>query len=117
MGAREPNSYVACPDGSALIYLTKGRVCVVDQDQLDRLLAFRWCTIVANRAVYAGTRAGKDSSLILMHRFLMAAPGGVVVHHKDGDTLNNRSSNLEILSHSDHKLLHCDERIHLRWEV
>jgi hypothetical protein len=45
----------------------------------------------------------------------MDAPEGVEVHHKDEDTLNNRRGNLEILSHSAHKLHHMDERGHLRY--
>ena len=115
MGARGPNPYTLCPDGSALIYLTKGRVCVVDQGDLEQVLTFRWCTIVAKRAVYAGSRAGKGAKLILMHRFLMGNPPDQEVHHKDNDTLNNRRDNLEVLSHAEHKLHHMDERVHLRW--
>ena len=33
---------------------------------------------------------------------------GCVVHHKDGDTHNNKLENLEILSRSEHSKLHVD---------
>ena len=29
------------------------------------------------------------------------------VHHLDGDTLNNRPSNLAVVLHSDHSKIHC----------
>jgi len=39
-----------------------------------------------------------------------------VVHHKDGDTLNNNINNLELLSGSEHRRLHLKDNVHKRWE-
>ena len=49
---------------------------------------------------------------LLMHRVLMEEhinrklKPNEVVHHKDGDILNNRMSNLEIISNSEHTAIH-----------
>lgn len=45
------------------------------------------------------------------HRLVMKAKIREIVHHKDGDPLNNDPGNLEILfSRSEHMKLHWDER-------
>jgi len=42
----------------------------------------------------------------LVHRVVARAPSGTVVHHKDGNTKNFRSSNLRVMSRSSHARLH-----------
>lgn len=37
-------------------------------------------------------------------------PKGYIVHHKDGNTLNNSTDNFELLSNSEHAILHMKER-------
>lgn len=39
-----------------------------------------------------------------------------VVHHKDGDTLNNSLNNLELMTANEHRRLHVKDNIHKRWE-
>ena len=39
-------------------------------------------------------------------------PEGYIVHHKDGNKLNNTFSNLECISNSDHKRIHLKETIY-----
>jgi hypothetical protein len=38
-------------------------------------------------------------------------PKGAVVHHKDGDPLNNDIHNLELLTRAQHQKHHCQERL------
>lgn len=38
-----------------------------------------------------------------------------VVHHKDGNTLNNDITNLELLTWKEHRQLHTKDSIHERW--
>lgn len=42
-------------------------------------------------------------------------PKGMLVHHKDRDTLNDALSNLELLSRSQHMKEHHDEILRARW--
>lgn len=55
------------------------------------------------------------------HRFVMESMLGrslrpnEIVHHKDGDTLNNDPSNLEIMNPLEHRREHVKDSIHRRW--
>ena len=40
------------------------------------------------------------------HHFINPVPDGFVVHHKDEDKLNNHVSNLEIVTHAEHRKRH-----------
>lgn len=57
-----------------------------------------------------------DGYRITEHRYVMEQFLGrklnksEVVHHKDGNRLNNKLSNLELTNHSDHMKLHNEER-------
>ena len=39
-----------------------------------------------------------------------------VVHHKDGNTLNNSLDNLELMTASEHSRFHTKDNVHKRWE-
>jgi len=89
------------------VQLTQGKRAVVDTEDIERLAAHSWYAIKSGERTYAGTKA--KGGVILMHRFIMGLGidwDGCDVHHKDGDGLNNRKSNLETLSRSDHVLTH-----------
>lgn len=45
---------------------------------------------------YAHARVPKADKRIIMHRVLMDAPAGLVVHHRNNNGLDNRRANLEI---------------------
>lgn len=47
----------------------------------------------------------------LEHRVVTQAPSGLVVHHKDGDPMNNAPDNLEVITQSEHAALHMPERV------
>jgi hypothetical protein len=75
------------------IILTRGKVAVVDDKDYDMLVALgmRWCVSDG----YAFNRA-----LGRMHRFLLEAPAGVMVDHRNGDRLDNRRENLRLCTNS-----------------
>lgn len=56
---------------------------------------------------------------LLLHRVIWedefgSIPSGMEVHHKDGDGTNNDLDNLELLSSSEHALLHKERRVEVR---
>lgn len=83
------------------IPLTQGRVALVDDEDYERLAAFRWSiTKKRNGAVYAA-RKMRGNKLVQMHRVVADAPLGVEVDHRNGDGLDNRRANLRLCSKSD----------------
>ena len=47
-------------------------------------------------------REGNKIKTIRLHRWIMNAPKGFEVHHKNGNSLDNRRENLEVLTPEEH---------------
>jgi len=68
--------------------------------------------------VYAPEHPAAVAGAVLEHRLVMEGDLGrylertEVVHHRNGDTLDNRLENLELLTQPDHARHHMIERIH-----
>lgn len=92
--------------GPQRIYLNSRVFALVDPDDYDLLSKFHWHLKQSNGCFYALRRAYKNGYRfwIRMHREVMRAPLGFVVHHKNRNTLDNRKSNLEVLTDEEHKL-------------
>lgn len=76
------------------INLTKGKVALVDDEDYDFLMQWKWCDThgyAMRRSYEKGTRKRKT---ILMHRVIMNTPDGLEVDHKDFNGLNNQKHNL-----------------------
>lgn len=88
----------------AEIILSNGYVTVVDASYLRLLKLYRWHGKKCNGGVYAARSTTKKANgqrktyTILMHRFIMNAPKGLQVDHINGDTLDNRRHNLELVT-------------------
>ena len=80
------------------IPLTQGQVAWVDDEDFDALSRFRWQASRRAHTWYAERkeRAGGSERQLLMHRVILAAPGGLQVDHIDGDGLNNTRGNLRL---------------------
>lgn len=83
------------------IPLTQGQVALVDDEDFERTNALKWDAhkrqggpFYAYRNKNETCRHGK------MHRFIMDAPDGMEIDHKDGNPLDNRKCNLRICSHA-----------------
>ena len=61
-------------------------------------------------AVRKSTQAGRRTT-IFMHRQLTGAQPDHVVHHKNGNTLDNRRENLEVTTGQAHAFLHAELRL------
>src|ERR1051325_2215898 len=82
------------------IPLTKGMVTLVDDEDYERVSAFRWfCTdtgYAGRNNLHCGVR--QKPSRIYLHRFLMNPPAGMEVDHINGNKLDNRRANLRIVT-------------------
>jgi len=80
--------------------LTKGFVSKVDESDFARITQFKWQSQkTSGDDVYAGASIKDESGKwrrVLLHRFVMNAPRGMVIDHINGDKLDNRKSNLRI---------------------
>jgi hypothetical protein len=78
------------------VELTRGFVAIVDVGDYEWLNGFNWFATLSKNGPYAYRTIqinGRGASLT-MHRLITGAEPGEIVDHKDGNTLNNRRSNL-----------------------
>lgn len=86
------------------ISLSQGQFAVVDDADFEWLNNWRWrASFKADAGIFYVTRwSTKDEygdgnrSIVLMHRFILGAPEGVMVDHRDRNTLNNQRYNLRL---------------------
>lgn len=101
--------------GTFLIPLTQGKSAIVDADDWQWLSQWTWhiarCrhTFYAKRTFYPEARKRLHYT-IRMHRVICNARDGDIVDHINGNGLDNRRSNLRLVSHAEN----CQNRPHLR---
>lgn len=82
--------------------LTNRGYCLIDEEDYDMIKEYKWRMVATGpyQLPYVSTDAiinGKRTTMYL-HRLLMDHPKGKVIHHINGDGLDNRRSNLEVVS-------------------
>lgn len=105
------------------IPLSQGKVALIDDEDAERVLAYKWTLGAAHnrkgRTVYYARRSVWSKTkqrTVLLHRFIMNAPDGVQVDHCNLDGLDNRRANLRLATNAQN---HCNipsqpERLGLR---
>jgi hypothetical protein len=81
------------------IGLTDGKYAIVDEGDYYKLNNLGWCAKTSNGHTYAvrfAERGSKGAVLVSMHREIMNGPAGMLVDHKNRDTLDNRRDNLRL---------------------
>jgi hypothetical protein len=78
------------------IELTRGRVAIVDDEDYEALAKYRWTALRGNRTWYA--RRTEHCVRYWMHRQIMCTPAGAFTDHINGDGLDNRRTNLRVVS-------------------
>lgn len=77
------------------IKLTQNKYALVDDEDFERVNQYKWhCSACG----YAMCRKGKH--LIYMHHSILDIPKGMFVDHINRNGLDNRKSNLRIVTHS-----------------
>lgn len=78
--------------------LTQGRFALVDAIDAECVMQHKWCVADYRGSCYAvGWVDGKQ---IKLHRFLLNAPDGVMVDHKNHNPLDNRRENIRLCTNS-----------------
>lgn len=85
------------------IYLEEEEFSIVSPSDYYQVKNFNWYLGSNGREFYAfrniKTGPGK-TRMVSMHRQIMDFPKGILVDHKNGDTLDNRRSNLRLATHT-----------------
>ncbi len=84
--------------------LSNGYITVIDAEDLLRIGNYHWHARYCRPDLYVARTTSTYSNharkviAIYLHRFLLDAPAGMQVDHINGDTLDNRKANLELVS-------------------
>jgi hypothetical protein len=85
------------------IRLTEGKFAIVDPQDFYHLNDFDWVADGKGDNIYAIRHllsADEKAKIIGMHRYIMLAPAGLLVDHRNNDGLDNRRANLRLATSS-----------------
>lgn len=84
--------------GIVTIPLSRGMTGTISAVDSDRVSKHSWSILESNGRFYAKAKIGGKN--IKLHRFLLDAPSGVLVDHRDGNGLNNTRPNIRLATHA-----------------
>lgn len=79
------------------ILLTQGKVALVDDEDYDFLMQWKWQAKHGSGTYYAT----KSRPCVAMHRLIMNAQEGEIIDHINHNGLDNRKENLRICTHKE----------------
>lgn len=99
----DPNDYEVSGDIAKIFmydkYGNRTGTAIVDLEDLDRCLQYKWHVKNSHRTDYAITTINEKKKLFL-HRLITGYEGNLDIDHINGNGLDNRKCNLRICSHS-----------------
>ncbi len=93
----------------ATIQLTQDFNTIVDLQDYPELSRYRWCVLNLKYAIHHPARTNGRLPAILMHRMILESmvgtiPNGMYTDHISGDGLDNRRSNLRLVTPSENRV-------------
>lgn len=90
------------------MYLSAGKACTVDTEDLDFLSQWKWFAKKSSSRWYATRKWITETKVHFerMHRVLAKTPPHLVCHHINGNSLDNRKCNLQNLTRGEHDIIH-----------
>jgi hypothetical protein len=82
-------------DGVIAIPLTRGKVAVIDAQDLPLAEKYSWCARRHRNTTYAQSGRG------YLHALIMETPEGMVTDHINGNGLDNRRQNLRVVTNQE----------------
>ena len=82
------------------IPLTQGKVALVDDEDYEKLMQYKWYANKMRNVYYAvrGLNINGKQQIQSMHKMLMECPANMNIDHIDGNGLNNQKDNLRIVT-------------------
>jgi hypothetical protein len=80
------------------IQLTQGKVTLVDDEDYDELMDYKWYFIKVYKSYGYAARGGEKNKTVYLHREVMNPPKDMTVDHINHDTLDNRRNNLRVVT-------------------
>lgn len=96
----------------AKVYLTRGKVALIDVEDVEKVRGYRWGFVKRNKG-YASTSLqgarcmhcnAKEVVTVAMHRAILGDVRGLVIDHVNHDGLDNRRENLRHATYSENAL-------------
>lgn len=81
-------------DGVRRVPLSNGEFAYVDVEDLKKVSVYSWSRAVRGGAIAYSGGGRENAKMVYMHRLVMEAPEGLLVDHKNRNTLDNRKLNL-----------------------
>lgn len=78
------------------VELANGGEAIVDPEYYELVSVYNWRRWDTTATSYAISSSGQFGRAIYMHRVIAGAPHGQVVHHLNGNGLDNRLTNLHL---------------------
>lgn len=87
---------------SRVIPLSQDMTALVSPEDYRRVVKRKWSVAKRRGRIYAETNMKIDGvwKRVLLHRFILEAPAGQKIDHKDGNGLNNLRDNIRFATHN-----------------